>query len=130
MKLDKIKFGELIALIANIVQRKNIDAHDITLLDDLIDLPDAQQVAVYPKNENVEALMKHMAAGTNKIGAIREHRAITGMGLKESKDAVERYWPVVKPNSYTYTELKAKLNAGEFIDERNRDVIAAFLDQL
>jgi ribosomal protein L7/L12 len=29
----------------------------------------------------------------SRINAIRLHRQFTGLGLKESKDAVERYWP-------------------------------------
>lgn len=89
MKLDKIKFARLIAMLAS--EYGYIHEDFIQAVDNLIDIEVPEQVA-YPKNENVEALMKHMAAGTNKLDAIREHRAITGMGLKDSKEAVERYW--------------------------------------
>jgi ribosomal protein L7/L12 len=32
----------------------------------------------------------------NKIGAIKEYRAVTGFGLKEAKDSVEN-WSIVRP---------------------------------
>jgi hypothetical protein len=51
-----------------------------------------------------------MAGGTNKIDAIREHRAITGMGLKESKEAVERYWPDGSKKLLSVADLRSKLN--------------------
>lgn len=92
MKLDKITFGRVVAHCVS--NGMSVGEYEVERLDQLIDIPVVEPVAehVYPKNENVEALLKHMAAGTNKIDAIREHRAITGMGLKDSKDAVERYW--------------------------------------
>jgi len=43
-------------------------------------------------NANVDALMMLMVEGTRKIDAIKVHRQLTGWGLKESKDAVEKYW--------------------------------------
>ena len=44
--------------------------------------------------------MRLMVAGNQKIEAIKTHRAITGFGLKESKDAVEKYWqPITVKNT-------------------------------
>ena len=54
-----------------------------------------------------------MAAGENKIGAIKEVRAITGLGLKEAKDLVEGAPKPVKEgvNKAEAEELKKKLEA-------------------
>jgi len=110
MKLDKMQFAKVLVYIAGIVQRNNLDSTDIDVLDDMIDIniPVCTPDAIYPKNENVEALMKHMAGGTYKIDAIREYRALTGMGLKESKEAVERYWNVNR--GYSKGQLLKKLD--------------------
>lgn len=90
MKLDKMKFARLIGFLS----RNGFDAYEdnIKCVDDMIDIDVPVTEIAYPKNENVERLMMFMAGGTHKIDAIREYRALTGMGLKDSKDAVERYW--------------------------------------
>ena len=90
MKLDKIKFASLMGFIS-CRYGLTITQDDMREIDELIDVEVEQQV-VYPANHNIEMLMSLMAAGTQKIEAIKTHRAITGYGLKESKDAVERYW--------------------------------------
>ena len=53
------------------------------------------------------------AAGSNKIGAIKEVRAITGLGLKEAKDLVEGAPKPVKEgcSKDEAEELKKKLEA-------------------
>ena len=52
-------------------------------------------------------------AGANKIGCIKEVRAITGLGLKEAKDLVEAAPKNVKENvaKAEAEELKKKLEA-------------------
>jgi large subunit ribosomal protein L7/L12 len=52
-------------------------------------------------------------AGANKIGVIKEVRAITGLGLKEAKDLVEAAPKNVKENvaKAEAEELKKKLEA-------------------
>src|SRR5882672_5681675 len=45
--------------------------------------------AAAPAEEKTEFTVVLVAAGANKIGAIKEVRAITGLGLKEAKDLVE-----------------------------------------
>jgi Ribosomal protein L7/L12 C-terminal domain len=92
MKLDKIKFAQLIAYISNIVSRQSIDSTDISMLDDLIDIEVPTQVANIVKCSDVDQLMALMNEGTRKIEAIKAYRTLTGAGLKESKDAVEKYW--------------------------------------
>jgi large subunit ribosomal protein L7/L12 len=53
------------------------------------------------------------AAGANKIGVIKEVRAITGLGLKEAKDLVEAAPKNVKENApkAEAEEIKKKLEA-------------------
>jgi large subunit ribosomal protein L7/L12 len=53
------------------------------------------------------------AAGANKIGVIKEVRAITGLGLKEAKDLVEAAPKAVKEgaNKAEAEEIKKKLEA-------------------
>jgi hypothetical protein len=41
----------------------------------------------------VDDLLKVMGVEGKKIEAIKAYRILTGTGLKESKDAVEKYWP-------------------------------------
>ena len=52
-------------------------------------------------------------AGANKIGVIKEVRAITGLGLKEAKDLVEGAPKPVKENAPTAEaeDIKKKLEA-------------------
>jgi large subunit ribosomal protein L7/L12 len=52
-------------------------------------------------------------AGANKIGVIKEVRAITGLGLKEAKDLVEGAPKAVKENApkAEAEEIKKKLEA-------------------
>ena len=54
-----------------------------------------------------------VAAGATKISAIKEVRAITGLGLKEAKDLVESAPKTIKEDVPTAEaeELKAKLEA-------------------
>lgn len=42
-----------------------------------------------PQEEQTEFTLVLASAGDNKIGVIKEVRAITGLGLKEAKDLVE-----------------------------------------
>ena len=53
------------------------------------------------------------AAGANKIGVIKEVRAITGLGLKEAKDLVEAAPKPVKENApkAEAEDIKKKLEA-------------------
>ena len=53
------------------------------------------------------------AAGANKIGVIKEVRAITGLGLKEAKDLVEAAPKNVKENApkAEAEDIKKKLEA-------------------
>lgn len=90
MKLDKIKFANLISYLSSF---NRLDVDQIERIDDLIDVEVPMPIEHhYPKNDDVDRLMALMAEGTSKTEAIKIHRILTGLGLKESKDAVEKYW--------------------------------------
>ncbi len=63
--------------------------------------------------EKTEFTVVLTEAGANKIGAIKEVRAITGLGLKEAKDLVEGAPKNVKENApkAEAEDIKKKLEA-------------------
>ncbi|MGH7997245.1 MAG: 50S ribosomal protein L7/L12 [Opitutaceae bacterium] len=69
--------------------------------------------AAAPAEEKTEFTVVLIESGANKIGAIKEVRAITGLGLKEAKDLVEGApKPVKEGVSKTEAEeIKKKLEA-------------------
>ena len=89
MKLDKIKFARLISFCAN--NGMTVGSYEIEQIDDLIDIEVPEPEQIYPNASLVTDLLKAMQEG-KKIEAIWAHRAMTGMGLKESKDEVEKYF--------------------------------------
>lgn len=104
MKLDKIKFARLIAFCIS----NGMDAGEpeINFIDDIIDI---EPGAVPIDNINLEDLMLHMANGTNKIYAIKSHRALTGMSIKDSKDVIEKYWRVEATPKKSAKELQEQM---------------------
>ena len=66
-----------------------------------------------PAEEKTEFNVILADAGANKIGVIKEVRAITGLGLKEAKDLVEGAPKPVKEgvNKAESEEIKKKLEA-------------------
>jgi large subunit ribosomal protein L7/L12 len=69
--------------------------------------------AAAPAEEKTEFTVMLMAAGENKIGTIKEVRAITQLGLKEAKDLVEGAPKAVKEgvSKAEAEEIKKKLEA-------------------
>ena len=69
--------------------------------------------AAAPAEEKTEFTVVLLEAGANKIGAIKEVRAITGLGLKEAKDLVEGAPKPVKEGASKQEaeEIKKKLEA-------------------
>jgi large subunit ribosomal protein L7/L12 len=70
-------------------------------------------VAAAPAEEKTEFTVILVEAGPNKIGAIKEVRAITSLGLKEAKDLVEGAPKPVKEGASKQEaeEIKKKLEA-------------------
>ena len=73
----------------------------------------AAAAAAAPVEEKTEFTVVLVEAGANKIGAIKEVRAITGLGLKEAKDLVEGAPKPVKEGATKQEaeEIKKKLEA-------------------
>jgi large subunit ribosomal protein L7/L12 len=73
----------------------------------------AAAAAAAPVEEKTEFTVVLLESGPNKIGAIKEVRAITGLGLKEAKDLVEAAPKPVKEgvNKAEAEEIKKKLEA-------------------
>jgi large subunit ribosomal protein L7/L12 len=69
--------------------------------------------AAAPAEEKTEFTVVLVSGGANKIGAIKEVRAITGLGLKEAKDLVEGAPKNVKEgvNKAEAEDIKKKLEA-------------------
>ena len=75
--------------------------------------PAAGGAAAPAAEEKTEFNVVLTEAGANKIGVIKEVRAITGLGLKEAKDLVEGAPKPVKEgvNKAEAEEIKKKLEA-------------------
>ena len=75
--------------------------------------PAAGAAAAAPAEEQTEFTVVLAEAGANKIGVIKEVRAITGLGLKEAKDLVEAAPKPVKEGASKADaeEIKKKLEA-------------------
>jgi ribosomal protein L7/L12 len=122
MKLDKIRFARLIGFIER-QYSFSLSNSEIEHIDELIDVEAPVTERVYPHLADVNNLMLHMANGTHKIEAIKSYRNLTGLGLKESKDAVEKYWIAAKPaveagsNFPDGAKLAAKLASPETLKE-------------
>ena len=73
----------------------------------------AAGAAAAPAEEKTEFNVILAEAGANKIGVIKEVRAITGLGLKEAKDLVEGAPKAVKEGvaKEEAEELKKKIEA-------------------
>ena len=96
MKLDKMQFAYVLAhCISN---GMSSGEYEIEELDRRIDIDVPVQDTAKASQFDVDNLMYLMAEGTRKIEAIKAYRKLTGQGLKESKDAVEKYW-VSKPGT-------------------------------
>lgn len=95
MKLDKIKFSFICVIIQGWFDdhKSLLSEYDIGELDRMIDIE--IPVAAYANASDVNYLMELMAGGQKKIEAIKTYRTLTGLGLKESKDQVEKYWPAL-----------------------------------
>lgn len=119
MKLDKIKFAMLVALMAD--KGAAFSMEELADIDALIDIETPPAPAMNATDLHV--LMALMQAGTNKIDAIKQHRQMTGYGLKDSKDIVEKYWPNTKQKLLDLLDKRDNL-AGEYM------IIQKFLHEL
>lgn len=102
MKLDKVRFATLIGFISRSAG-VTFSVSEIVEIDDIIDMPIPEPVEKIINVDQLHTLMALMQEGTQKIEAIKQHRMMTGYALKESKDAVEKYWrSAPKQHSWRY----------------------------
>jgi ribosomal protein L7/L12 len=92
--MDKLSFARLTSIITAVAGR-NLSTEDLREIDILLTHCGVGRAdpAV------VNTLMSHVRSGASKIDAIRAYRALTGLPLKESKDAVEAYWPALSEHA-------------------------------
>ena len=83
--IEKISVLELSQLVKALEQRLGVSASAPMAMMPAAGAAAAPAAAV----EKTEFTVVLVAAGAQKIGVIKEVRAITGLGLKESKDLVE-----------------------------------------
>lgn len=86
MKLDRIKFALLVSYIADMANRA-LSHNEAINIDSLTEI----NVDV----EKVDELLKHINCESGLIEAIKAYRVLTNAGLKESKEAIERYRNVI-----------------------------------
>lgn len=83
--MEKVAFAKLIANIQRLIcTRQALDADDIIGIENLVSNNTPQIAAV-----SVDKMLDDIK-NNRKIDAIKQYQAMTGLGLKESKDAVER----------------------------------------
>ncbi|MEH2501206.1 ribosomal protein L7/L12 [Bradyrhizobium sp. AZCC 1578] len=92
--MDKIDFGRLVSVITTLAGRplSYEDVRDIEATISVSSVGRADPVVV-------NTLMAHIRSNSSKIEAIKCYRALTGLPLKESKDAVETYWPALSEHA-------------------------------
>lgn len=91
MKLDRIKFAKLVSWLS---YRFNIEIHnydDLETLDQLCDVYVQPVATQYVEASKVDELLNEINRNDGFIPAIKAYRSLTGVGLKEAKEAVERY---------------------------------------
>jgi ribosomal protein L7/L12 len=92
--MDKIDFARLAAFFAHCSGRM-LTYEELRDLDAIMSV--TPQGRANPGSVNM--LMQLMSRGDSKIEAIKEYRSLTGCTLKDSKDAVEAYWPALSEHA-------------------------------
>lgn len=87
--MEKLKFARLISLIQRMISTgEAINEYEITEIDRMVTSQENKDFVSAEKVDNLlQAMIEH-----RKIEAIKAYRVLTNSGLKESKDAVEKYW--------------------------------------
>lgn len=94
--MDKIKFAHLCVYIGYLItQGACLTDYQVSEIDTLINDGMPHRGLGYT-DAAMEEFMTAMHDG-RKIDAIKAHRTMSGMGLKESKDFVEKHWQFEPP---------------------------------
>jgi hypothetical protein len=89
MKLDKIKFAWLIAFVTK--HGATLGSYEIEDIDGMISFEVPEAKTVKASCNDVDELLRQLNKPDGFIPAIKAYRVLTGAGLKESKEAIERY---------------------------------------
>lgn len=90
MKLDKMKFAKLVCFLTS--QLGHLTDDVIEDLDNMIDINIPMPQVVNKASESeVNELLRQIAHPDGFISAIKAYRILTGVGLKEAKQAIECY---------------------------------------
>jgi ribosomal protein L7/L12 len=93
MKLDRLKFGKLVAhVVSNGMSQGD---REIEKLDELAEF-DVPTHNVRVSENDVNELLIQISSPDGFIPAIKAYRVLTGVGLKEAKEAIERYRTIPK----------------------------------
>ena len=110
MKLDRLKFAESIGFITS--QVGSMTNWVIEVLDNMIDVNvPVNTNTITIKCSDVDELLHQLNKPDGFIPAIKAYRVLTGAGLKESKEAIERYRSIpnfpkkVEPESATLGDI-------------------------
>lgn len=104
--MDKIKFATLIAYIQSLVMQGNAITHfQVGEID--FQINDGTPAVVIANGEELNTLLKAAADG-KLIEAIKAYRVLTGLGLKESKEAVESFMITI-PQRQTLRTIAAEM---------------------
>ena len=82
--LSGLTVMQIVELTKSLEDKWGVKAAPVAVAGPAVASPDAAA-----KEEQTEFTVMLKAAGTNKIGAIKAVREITGLGLKDAKDLVE-----------------------------------------
>jgi ribosomal protein L7/L12 len=89
MKLDKIRFAWLIAFVTK--HGATLSSYEIEDIDGMLEFEVQSQPANKVACGDVDELLRQLNKPDGFIPAIKAYRVLTGAGLKESKEAIERY---------------------------------------
>lgn len=91
--MDKIKFAKLIGFLAK-VGLHPLSTEELQIIDSLVTqeppLPVTQYASYDDANELIAACAKYHKEG-EIIPVIKAYRTLTGLGLREAKDVVEKH---------------------------------------
>lgn len=84
--MDKYELAKLVSMVS-VWTGRQLDHGEISDLESFYKVPE-QKI----NSSNLQDFMKLMHEGNQKIEAIKAYRTFTGEGLREAKEAVDKYW--------------------------------------
>lgn len=99
MKINETNFGALVSYVTHIgnVMLDMVAVSQLRLMVEQCEIPVPTVDRSIVSEAVVNDLLSSMNQHGKKIEAIRAYRNLTNAGLKEAKDAVEKYWVDADP---------------------------------